>query len=206
MTASPIFRVSADVFEQFPDYVVGCVLARGISAGGRHPISELLESAVIRARSRYADLDLKSELPFGVWRDAFSTAGWSPSRFPASVEALHKRIQRGDDAPHINPAVDLANAAVLYYSVPVGTHDTAKFGGSPLEVRWSRAEDEFIDMDGEGESEILGEIVYAVGADIRTRRWVWRQGKNGLSRPRRSTSFIPSTALPEAPPDSSKRR
>ena len=191
MTGSPIFRVSPDVFEQFPDYVVGCVQARGISSTANLALSELLGNAEIRARSRYEDLDLKAEQPFAIWRDAFSTAGWSPSRFPASVEALHKRVQRGDDAPRINPAVDLANAAVLFYAVPVGTHDTATFGGSPLEVRWSSSGDEFIDMSGNSESEIVGEIVYAVGSDIRTRRWVWRQGRNGLVAPEAADIFYP---------------
>lgn len=191
MTGSPIFRVSPEVFEQFPDYIVGCVFARGITADPRHAISDLLDSAEVRARASYSDIDLKSEVPFAVWRDAFSTAGWSASRFPASVEALHKRIQRGDNAPRIITAVDLANAAVLYYSVPVGTHDTATFGGSPLEVRWSNFDDTFTDMGGRTESDILGEIIYAVGNDIRTRRWVWRQGRNGLIAPGAVDIFYP---------------
>ena len=181
MTSRTLFRVDERIFERFPTYVVACVAAIGISPGGRSKTLEgLIETSEVRARATYDDIDLKSRAPFSSWRDAFSTAGWSASRFPASVEALHKRIQRGQDLPRINPIVDLANSAVLYYSVPVGTHDIGTFDGLPLDVRYCETNDTFVDMRGSEESPEAGEIVYAVGTDIRTRRWVWRQGKNGL--------------------------
>ncbi len=113
------------MFERFPDYIVACVVARESGYPKLQPGGsiDLCENAEIRARATYADLELKAQDPFAAWRDAFSNAGWSASRFPASVEAIHKRIQRGDDLPRINPLVDLSNSAVLYYAVPVGTHD-----------------------------------------------------------------------------------
>jgi DNA/RNA-binding domain of Phe-tRNA-synthetase-like protein len=181
LTSTTLFRVASEVFERFPDYIVACVVARGIStatATGR--LDSFVRNGEIRARATYADLDLKSQAPFAAWRDAFSTAGWSPSRFPASVEAIHKRVQRGDDLPRINPLVDVSNSAVLFYAVPVGTHDIDSFDGSPLEVRLARADDLFVSMNDNLEKPDPDEIVYAVGSDIRTRRWVWRQGRNGL--------------------------
>lgn len=191
MSGTPLFRVSPAIFEQFPTYVVGCVAAIGIAGVDRRDIEDLLESAEVRARARYDGIDLKTEESFAAWRDAFSSAGWSPSRFPSSVEALNKRVQRGDNVPRINPAVDLANATALYYSVPVGTHDIDTFAGCSLDVRWASESDRFVDMTGEVESGIAGEIVYAVGNDIRTRRWVWRQGRNGLVQPEASSVFFP---------------
>ena len=181
MTAATLFRVAPEVFAAFPNYFVACVVARGID---RTPTSARFEELVLgsgeRARATYEGLDLKDEPPFAAWRKAFSQAGWSPSRFPASVEAIHKRVQRGADLPRINTPVDLANSAALYYAVPVGTHDIASFAGQPLEVRYARGADRFNAMGGEEERPDAGEIVYAVGSDIRTRRWVWRQGRSGL--------------------------
>ena len=45
-----------------------------------------------------------------------------------------------------------------------------------VEVRFSREGDKFIPF-GETEAEVLdaGELVYAVGDKVRTRRWIWRQ-------------------------------
>ncbi|CAN5770200.1 phenylalanine--tRNA ligase beta subunit-related protein [soil metagenome] len=191
MSGNPLFRVSPAIFEQFPTYVVGCVAATGIAGVDQQHVEDLLGSAEVRARARYEGIDLKTEESFAAWRDAFSSAGWSPSRFPSSVEALNKRVQRGDNVPRINPAVDLANATALYYSVPVGTHDIDTFGDCSLNVRWAAEEDRFIDMNGDVESGIAGEIGYTVGSDIRTRRWVWRQGRNGLVQPEASNVFFP---------------
>lgn len=180
MSSSPIFQVAPEVFERFPHYVVGCVAAFNIDQrGASQKVDELVENAAFRARVTYQDADLKSVPPFAAWREAFSSAGWSPSRFPASSEAIHRRIQRGAEMPRINPIVDLANSAVLYYAVPVGVHDIHTFGTDALEVRWADSSDEFVGMDGSSTSPDAPEIVYAVGSDIRTRRWVWRQGKNG---------------------------
>jgi DNA/RNA-binding domain of Phe-tRNA-synthetase-like protein len=185
------FRVSDEVFEQFPDYFVGWVFARNLQmTDSDERIRDLLADAEFRAGATYAGQDLKTLEPFAAWRDAFSFAGWSPSRFPASVEALHPRIQRGDTLPRINPAVDLANATVLFYSVPIGTHDGAN-PESELAVRHARPGDAFQAHDGSVESPDDGEIVYACGADVRTRRWVWRQSRSALLAPTATEVFYP---------------
>ncbi|MEZ4523696.1 MAG: phenylalanine--tRNA ligase beta subunit-related protein [Thermomicrobiales bacterium] len=142
-------------------------------------MSELLDLAETRARATFGESDLKEHTQFAAWREAFSTAGWSASRFPSSVEALHKRIQRGGELPRINVPVDLANSAVLYYSIPTGTHDIDTFGGEPLAVRRAVGGDHFLTFAEDDDPPDEGEIVYAVGSDVRTRRWVWRQGRNG---------------------------
>ena len=192
MTATALFRVSTEVFEQFPTYIVACVAARGTDPASKSEhFDELLATARLRARATFDGLDLKEQPPFAAWRDAFSAAGWSASRYPASVEAIHKRIQRDDDLPRINTPVDLANSAVLYYAVPVGTHDIQSFGGQPLVVRHASPDDTFVSMNGDEETADAGEIVYAAGSDIRTRRWVWRQGRAGLVADTARDIFFP---------------
>ncbi len=192
MSRRQLFRVDSTVFERFPDYVVACVAANDLNyAADLDHLDALIASSTLRARASYDGIDLKSAEPFAAWRDAFSTAGWSASRFPASVEALHKRVQRGADLPRINPVVDLANCAVLAYSVPVGAHDVASFGESELTVRPATHDDRFIAMIGDDDPPADGEIVYAVNSDIRTRRWVWRQGRNALVPENATEVFFP---------------
>lgn len=186
------FEVTTEVFERFPDYVVACVLARGIdNANANAAVQQLLSDAAARSRISYEGVDLKSLPQFAAWRDAFSRAGWSASRFPASVEALHRRVQRGSDPPSINPAVDLSNSAVLFYSVPIGTHDIRSLGGEALVVRPARDGDQFFDMSGEPDPPAPGEIVYAAGSVVRTRRWVWRQSRDALVGPDATDVFFP---------------
>jgi DNA/RNA-binding domain of Phe-tRNA-synthetase-like protein len=191
MTA--VFEVAKPVFERVPAYVVGCVVARGIDNTRSYPdIDRLLDDAEEQALVALAGMDLKQLSQVAVWRDHFSAQGWSPSRYPASVEALLKRVARGDRLPRINPVVDLANAAVLLHIVPIGTHDVDTFGGAPLAVRLATSRDTFIPMGADApESPDSDEIVYAVRDQVRTRRWVWRQSVGALIGPHSTDIFFP---------------
>lgn len=189
-----IFRVDPGVFQSAPDYIVGCVLARGVDNTLTYPeLDALLDDAEESALIAYAGVDLKQLQQIAVWRTQFSAQGWSPSRFPASVEALLKRVARGDRLPRINPVVDLANAAVLRFGVPIGTHDIDTFGGNALTVRPATLGDTFLPMGtaSEREDPDPGEIVYVLGNEVRTRRWVWRQSLRALVGPQATNLFFP---------------
>lgn len=190
---NPLFQVDPAVFERFPDYVVGCVIARDVDLSGRSQvILDLLSDAEARARITYASGDVKEYPEIAVWRSAFSTAGWSASKYPASAEAIIKRVVRGADLPRINDAVDLANAAVLFYGVPIGAHDVASLDAGPLTVRESSGNDSFQPLgDSDDERPDDSEIVYASGPDIRTRRWVWRQSRTARIDEQATTIFFP---------------
>lgn len=186
-----MFTISPELFERFPDYIVGWVIADIPSNRIPNPtISAVLRDAVARAQRIYEGVDLKTEPAIAVWRHAFSEAGWSASRFPASVEALVRRAVRGTALPSINAAVDVTLAAALTYLVPVGCHDRDL---SPdLTVRFSREGDQFLPLGGGSfEEPDPGEVVYASGSDIRTRRWTWRQSRDGLVTAQSTRLFVP---------------
>lgn len=191
MAASPLFHVAPDVFERFPDYIVGWVIARNVSNDQSLDATEaLLAEAEERARLLHTGKDLKEEPAIAVWRAAFSDQGWSPSKFPSSVEAVVKRVAKGTDLPRINPAVDLANVAVLSYLTPIGCHDLDRSQG--LAVRLANANDRFLPMgDAPSEQPPAGEIVYAAGESVRTRRWVWRQSRHALVGSDATTLLFP---------------
>ena len=180
MQSPRLFNVAPEVFDRFPDYIVGWVIVRDLHNSAENTaVSAFLSEAEERARLLYADRDLKEEPAIAVWRSAFSTLGWSASKYPAAVEAILKRVSRAGTLPRSNPAVDLANAATLFYLVPVGCHDLDL--APDLQVRPAVLTDDFLPM-GEAESEKppAGEFVYAAGNSVGTRRWVWRQSRDAL--------------------------
>lgn len=73
----------------------------------------------------------------------------------------------------------MGNAVSLKYKVPIGAHDLNS-SKEDLYVRKTKTGDFFIPF-GQTESETLeaGEIVYATGHSVRTRRWIWRQSEQG---------------------------
>src|SRR4051794_21492762 len=128
-----IFSVDKSVFTRHPNYVVGCVLARGIRASDESSaIENELANAERTVAEHFGGRDPKDDPAIAVWRNAFSASGWSASKYPASIEALVKRIAKGGTVPRINLAVDLANAAALRFLVPVGAQDVASLGSLPL--------------------------------------------------------------------------
>jgi DNA/RNA-binding domain of Phe-tRNA-synthetase-like protein len=187
------FEVQADVFRQWPGYLVGCVLVSGIDASAD---AERVETLLVESESSLmtglAGRELKDQPGIAIWRQAFSANGWTPSKYLSSIEALARRVARGGQLPRINPVVDLANAAALRHLVPIGAHDPAQFPGASLEVRRARAGDRFAPMGDEpDESPDAGEIVYAAGSTVRTRRWVWRQSRAALVGPDTRQVFFP---------------
>jgi DNA/RNA-binding domain of Phe-tRNA-synthetase-like protein len=185
-----IFRIDPAVFELFPNARFSAVVARGVNNHGENPrVTHLLDESVAQVRAEFADRDPKADPRIAVWRDAFSSRGWTPSKYLSSIEALVRRIAKGGSLPRISPAVDLANSVSLGLLVPIGAHDldTAPTG---IAVRLTEPDDRFLPMgDAPEESPDDGEIVYVHANDVRTRRWVWRQSRTGLVS-EHSTDFL----------------
>jgi DNA/RNA-binding domain of Phe-tRNA-synthetase-like protein len=188
--------VSAEVFDRVPGAVFGVVVARGVVQGEpgsaqARAAEERLQAAVAEARERYAGQDLKNHPDLLPYREAFLRLGINPNRFPSSIEAMVSRIAKGGTLPSINPAVDLANSVGLRFRLPLGIHDLDRCTGD-IEVRLARAGDVFTPF-GATESEPVdpGEVVYAEGAEVRTRRWIWRQGEYSKATRESRTLFFP---------------
>lgn len=81
--------------------------------------------------------------------------------------------------------------ATLHAGKPMGAHD---LGGSSEDIciRFAQPGDTFLPFGGEAE-EIpdSGEVVYAVGHQVRTRRWTWRQSEHGKITPESTDIFFP---------------
>lgn len=176
-----IFRVAPQVFEKLPGACFGVVAAKGLDNSAEcQEISRLLEEETAFAKERLAEVNLKEYPAIVPYRNAFTALGFNPNKFMCSVEALCKRVMKGAALPTVNPVVDLGNALSLRHILPMGAHDMGKLGSGDLEVRFSTEEDSFLPF-GETETEHpgAGELVYASGHTIKTRRWIWRQSEDG---------------------------
>jgi DNA/RNA-binding domain of Phe-tRNA-synthetase-like protein len=186
------FSIAPEVFERFPDAFIGVVAAADVpnDAPAAGAAAEL-RAATAEARERLAGVDLSTHPFIARWRAAFKSVGLSPSKYRSSVEALLTRVLKGNDVPTLSPAVNLANAVSLRYMLPVGAHDADRLAGD-LAVRLARAGEPFTPIGGsERDDAEEGEIVYADAAEVRTRRWVWRQGDKAKVTAATRTIFFP---------------
>ena len=186
------FKIDDKVFKKLDNLYVGVVVAKGIDNNKKYPeIQGMLEDSIRIAEKRFMGKKVKEDEAIIPYREAFQTLGINPNKFQCSVEALFTRISKGKRLPNINPLVDLNNAVSLKHFVPMGTHDLGR-SKADIEMRYTRSGDTFVPM-GSNETESLpeGEVVYAVGSEVRTRRWAWRQSEFGKIGPDTSYVFFP---------------
>lgn len=187
------FRISPDVVSKFPHVCIGVVVAMGVNnKGEQNQIKALLKDNIHQLHNRFKNSKQYRNHPNILpWREAFSECGINPNKFPSSIEALVKRISKKPKFPSINPVVNLVNAMALKYILPMGAHDLDKLQGD-FEVRLSKDGDVFTPF-GKSNFEKVdeGEIVYADGQEVRTRRWVWRQGEKAKITGDSTNVFVP---------------
>lgn len=186
------FRVEPKIFELLPTMCVGVVVAKGVDNHGDYPqVAQMLDASIEAAQTRFADQNVKKAAEILPYREAFRALGLNPNRFPCSVEAMFARISKGKGMPHINPLVDLNNAISLKHVIPMGTHDLG-CSDDNIEMRYSVAGDTFLPFGETADEELApGEVIYAVGNQVRTRRWTWRQSEHGKITEDTSYVFFP---------------
>lgn len=174
------FTIRQEIFDKLPDMYVGVVVADGIDNRQDYPqVEAMLEKYNNYSKEKFAGANIKEREEIIPYREAFRKIDINPNRYPCSAEAMFKRLAKGHDLPHINPLVDLNNAISLKYTVPMGTHklDNAK---EDILMRLAEAGDKFVPLGKDQvEEPDEGEVVYAVGHEVRTRRWTWRQSEYG---------------------------
>ena len=186
------FIVDKKLFDLIPDVCFGVIIARDIDNSKEYPdISKLLDKEINNITKKYSDKKAKEIEDICLYRDAFKALEMNPNKYMPSIEALVSRTLKSKMVPHINPLVDLGNALSLKYLIPLGIHDIDKVTGD-IKIRFANKDDKFIPF-GEVEAEVPdeGEVIYVSGHDVRTRRWIWRQGENGKVDESITNAFIP---------------
>ena len=102
------FEVAAEVFEKLPTYCLGVVVARGVDNDTANvKVTQMMNDEMDAFVQRMAGVNLKEYPGIQPYRNAFLSLGMNPNKFMCSVEALSKRVQKGNRLPNINPIVSI---------------------------------------------------------------------------------------------------
>ena len=187
------FKIYKEVFEKLPDLCFGVVVGNQINNQQNIPkIYDLMKNEMSQVENNLKGINLKEYPGIIPYRDAFNKLNLNPNKFMSSVEAMVKRVSKGNVLPSINPVVDLGNSISLKYILPMGAHDLDALEGD-IAVRFSKKGDAFTPLGEEESVEVLdsGELVYADSKRIRTRRWIWRQSNIGKIDENSKNIFFP---------------
>lgn len=200
--AEPGLTIDPAIFERFPGTLVGTVVARAIDNRTGDPgLVDGLRAAEARARIALAGAVLVEHPRIAPWREAYRGFGAKPKKYPSSIEALCRRVARGDELPSINPLVDLYNAVSLRHLLPVGGEDLDRLDG-PLTLRFAGESEPEVALLGRPEPAApeAGEVIYADAVGAVCRRWNWREAaRTCLSETTRNAILVVELLPPTEP-------
>lgn len=178
------YSIDDDVFRRFAGYTRGVVLAYDVENGDSPAeLTELLREAESSIRERLSLDELATHPRIASWREAYRSFGANPGKFRSSIEAMTRRVLRGQELPSINTLVDLGNVFSLRHLLPTGGHaiDVLK---EDICLRPATGDEIFVPFGADqSEHPEPGEIIFAEGTTVLTRRWSWRQAKHTLTLP-----------------------
>ena len=172
------FIIRNDFWKLFPEAKIGIIVCKGINnkIEKEDQYSELLRNGEKECLKYLPDAELSKNRVISVWRDAFSKFKTKKGA-RSSIEALLKRVYKGNHIGNINPLVDIYNSVSLKYAMPCGGEDIDKFVGN-ICLTMADGNEEFVTYGGddENESPYAGEICYKDDQGAICRCWNWREG------------------------------
>jgi DNA/RNA-binding domain of Phe-tRNA-synthetase-like protein len=178
------YTIAPEVFARFPEYRRGVVIAQDVKNGASaDELVKILRAEEMAARGRLNIDKLTEEPHLASWREAFRLLGYKPGDFRPSIEALLRRVLRGQELPSINALVDIGNIISLRHLLPVGGHAIDVLTRD-IALRPANGSEEFIPFGSDQtEHPLLGEFIFVEGNTVLTRRWIWRQANHTLTLP-----------------------
>jgi DNA/RNA-binding domain of Phe-tRNA-synthetase-like protein len=192
-----IYTISPEIFAKYPGYARGVVLAFDVhNRASPAELIQLLRDAEASVQTK-TSLETITEHPrIKAWREAYKAFGAKPSEFRSSVEAMARRALRGDQLPSISALVDIGNIVSLQNLVPVGGHSMDDLSTN-ISLCLANGSEDFVAFGStELEHPGVGEVIFAEGNTVLTRRWTWRQANHTLTLPETRSIEINIDRLP----------
>ncbi|MBE0450256.1 MAG: B3/4 domain-containing protein [Clostridia bacterium] len=185
------FIIEEQFWEVFPEAKIGVIVCRGIDNVVKDPeqYKNLLQSSEELALSHFKKDEFSSNEVIKVWREAFQKFKTKKGA-RSSIEALLKRVNKGDHIGTINPLVDIYNSISLKYALPCGGEDIDTFVGD-IKLTKAVGDEPFITLGtDENASPYEGEIVYKDEQGAICRCWNWRESVRTMLTENTKNAFL----------------
>lgn len=164
--------IDQEILRDFPDAAIGYMVA-AIEVGRSGEYVENLKKTLA------AEMDgigisgetMMNHPDVARWREVFGKMGVKPSKYKSSLEALLRRLFKGE-LWSVSDVVDLYDCISVLNLLPMGAHDLAKIKGN-LTLRYGREGEEFLPL-GAGSDVVAVDprhILYA--DDEKVVCWLW---------------------------------
>ncbi|MDX6444378.1 MAG: hypothetical protein QOH71_1452 [Blastocatellia bacterium] len=180
-----VYKVERELFEMFPAFKRGVIVAKGIDNNGMDPeTARLLLRAASDANRVSAAVEQER---IGVWNNAYSRFGANPEKYTPSIRFLRDQISRGKPPRSISRLVDVFNIVSLKWTIPCGGDDLDSLAGGDLRLGFASGDETFAPLFKPFaiEHPLPGEVIYYTPPTRRVlcRRWTWRNSDFSKIRP-----------------------
>ncbi|MCZ0718103.1 B3/4 domain-containing protein [Aerococcus kribbianus] len=142
-------------------------------------MANLLKQAAKAGEKFVPDEPISQNEVIAQWRQAFQKFKTKKGA-RSSIEALLKRVQKGNIVRPINPLVDLYNVASMANGVPIGAEDTSKITGD-MHLGLAQGGEDFWPLGAEESAAALeGEICYYDDQGAVCRCFNWREAERTM--------------------------
>lgn len=167
-------KISEEILKRFKGYQMGVILCFDID--NKEPnkeIDKMLKEVGNYIKMTFVPEDVSKHDLISPWRVVFKEFGSKPSSYHSSVEALVKRIMKGEAVPKVNKLVDIYNLMSLKHLVPMGADDLDKVDGN-IQLCLANGDEKFTAIgSSEVENPDKGEAIYKDDKSVLCRRWNW---------------------------------
>lgn len=170
------FIIEKDFLDIFPEAKIGVILCKGIDnkIKDEDKYAGYLKEAQSEAMKHIGNPEFIENPVIKTWREAFYKFKTKKGA-RCSIEALLKRVSKGNDIGTINPLVDIYNGISLRYGVPVGGENIDAFEGD-MRLTVAEGGEDFITLGSDkSEPPYPGEVVYKDDAGAICRCFNWRE-------------------------------
>ncbi len=170
------FKINPKLFEKYPSLFEAVVVLKDIDNTVKgNDILNILRNEESKIKSELKNKDLGDIPQIAAWRKAFRDFGSDPKSYAASVDALLRRVQKGQKLPDISPLVNLYNYCSIKNKLPFGGEDFSGVVGD-MELKYCEGNEKFTPiLKKENKPPDKGEIAWVDDAGVTCRKWNWHQ-------------------------------
>ncbi|WP_368487533.1 B3/4 domain-containing protein [Clostridium sp. BJN0013] len=185
------FVIENDFWSLFPGARIGVVVCHVIdnSIKDEEQYKDMIYNSEKEALKYLKNTEFSSNEVIRVWREAFQKFKTKKGA-RSSIEALLKRVHKGNHIGTINPLVDIYNSISLRYAMPCGGEDIDTFVGN---IRLTKAggNENFITLGTDkNEPPYEGEIVYKDDEGAICRCFNWRESIRTMLTENTKNAFL----------------
>lgn len=171
--SSKNFSIAPTVVSAFPEVEVAAIRVSIPDTKVLEPLISDLQNEASKVTTELAEVDPITKLPQIVaWRDTYRSMGVKASKFHSSIEALLRRVKKGNDLSTGLRIVDFYNLISVTQRAPIGAYDAKKLSDAGVHLRKANpGTDTFDPLGGSADSFPLTSDLVVYGSEDNVLCW-----------------------------------